>query len=61
MNLIVLKVVPNYEDFFFFELQPWVHYVPVHGYLSNLEEMIHLTADISEEKEMKTNVRNASN
>jgi hypothetical protein len=61
MNSIVLKVVPNYVDYFFFELQPWVHYVPVHRNLSNLEEMIHLTTDISREKEMKTIVRNANN
>jgi protein glucosyltransferase len=61
MNSIVLKVVPYYVDYFFFELQPWVHYVPVHGNLSNLEEMIRWTTDKGKEKEMKTIVRNANN
>ncbi len=61
MNSIFLKVVPYYVDYFFFELQPWVHYVPVHGNLSNLEEMMRWTTDKSKEKEIKIIVRNANN
>jgi protein glucosyltransferase len=40
MNSIFLKVVPYYVDYFFFELQPWVQYIPVNGDPSDLEEIM---------------------
>lgn len=63
MNSIVLKVVPNYVEYTFFELQPWVHYVPVHGNLSNLEEMLRLATsdDKRKAKMIESIVRNANN
>jgi hypothetical protein len=36
---VVLKVQPNSVDYFYPQLQPWVHYIPVHSDLSNLYEM----------------------
>eukprot|EP00978_Attheya_sp_CCMP212_P020840 scaffold60199_cov103-Attheya_sp.AAC.1 len=30
MNSVVLKVEPEFADYFMPELQPWVHYIPVH-------------------------------
>jgi hypothetical protein len=34
-----LKVRPYNVDYFYAQLQPWVHYIPVHSDLSNLHEM----------------------
>jgi hypothetical protein len=38
MNSVVLKVEPTYVDYFWFELEPWKHYVPVKADLSDLVE-----------------------
>jgi hypothetical protein len=62
MNSVVLKVQPNFVDYSYFELQPFVHYLPVHGNLSNLEEMILLVTskDKQNQKKMQSIVRNAN-
>jgi hypothetical protein len=62
MNSVVLKVQPNHIDYFFPELKPWVHYLPVHANLSNLIDVVRLA--VSEDPEathhMQTIVRNAN-
>jgi hypothetical protein len=63
MNSVVLKVQPNHIDYFYHELQPWVHYLPVHGNLSNLMDMVSLAISADEEKQqqMQYIVKNANN
>ena len=62
MNSVVLKVQPTHIDYFFPELKPWVHYLPVHANLSNLLDVVRLA--VSEDQEtmhrMQSIVRNAN-
>lgn len=39
-NSVAVKVEPKYYDYFFYDLQPWKHYVPIKDDLSDLEENI---------------------
>lgn len=55
MNSVVIKVEPRWIDYFYPELQPWVHYVPVHANLSNLVEIA--TMVTSEDKDIKETMR----
>jgi len=55
MNSLVLKVKPRWMDYFFLELQPWVHYVPVHANMSNLVEMV--TKVTSDDQEIQQQMR----
>jgi hypothetical protein len=38
MDSVVLKVEPTSVDYFWFELEPWKHYVPVKADLTDLVE-----------------------
>jgi len=63
MNSVVLKVTPEWVDYFYLqEVQPWVHYLPVHGNLSNLVEMVQLatSSDPKIERQMQGIVNNAN-
>jgi hypothetical protein len=62
MNSVVLKVQPNFVGYSYFELQSFVYNLPVHGNLSNLEEMILLVTskDKQNQKKMQSIVRNAN-
>ena len=44
-NSVVLKVEPEYLDYFHFELRPWKHYIPIKRDLSDLEEIARFIAD----------------
>jgi len=61
MNSVVIKVEPRWMDYFYSELQPWVHYVPAN--MSNLVEVVTMaTSDDPEiQKRMLEIVRNANN
>lgn len=37
-NSVVLKVEPKYFDYFYSDLKPWTHYIPVKNDLTDLEE-----------------------
>ena len=39
-NSVVIKVEPEYIDYFHYDLKPWTHYVPVKGDLSDLHETV---------------------
>jgi len=62
MNSVVIKVEPNWMDYFYMELQPWKHYVPVHANMSNLVEVVTMaTSDDPEiQKQMQQIVHNAN-
>ena len=44
-NSVTIKVQPEYVDYFHDELVPWKHYLPVHGNLSNLIEIVSYALD----------------
>jgi len=62
MNSVVIKVEPRWIDYFYPELQPWVHYVPVHANLSNLVEIVILVTsdDDKTQENMRQIVQNAN-
>jgi hypothetical protein len=60
MNSVVIKVQPQWVDYFHPELQPWVHYIPVHQNLSNLAEVVNLVISNDTQEQMKTIVHNAN-
>jgi hypothetical protein len=60
MNSVVIKVEPYLVDYFYVELQPWVHYIPVHRNMSNLVEMVNMVLDDSQQERMKNIVKQAN-
>jgi len=60
MNSIVLKVQPQWVDYFHSELLPFVHYLPVNKNLSNLQDMVNLAIDESMSPRMQAIVTNAN-
>jgi hypothetical protein len=38
MDSVVWKVEPAYVDYFWFELKPWIHYIPVKADFTDLVE-----------------------
>jgi hypothetical protein len=60
MNSVVIKVEPYLVDYFYVELQPWVHYIPVHRNMSNLVEMVNMVLDDSQQEKMKEIVKQAN-
>jgi hypothetical protein len=58
LNSVVLKVEPEFTDYFMPELEPWVHYVPIHlnsTDLSNVTEYV--LANRNEMKKIMENSR----
>jgi hypothetical protein len=60
MNSVVIKVQPQWVDYFHPELKPWVHYIPVHKDLSDLAEVVNLVLSNDTQQQMKTIVQNAN-
>ncbi len=60
MNSIVIKVQPQWVDYFHPELKPWVHYIPVHKDLSDLAKVVNLVLSNNTQQQMKTIVQNAN-
>jgi len=62
MNSVMIKVQPDWVDYFYPELRPWVHYIPVYGNLMNLVEVVaHVTAEDQEtQQQMRSIVQNAN-
>jgi hypothetical protein len=48
-NSVVIKVEPSYVDYFFYDLLPWKHYVPVRDDLSDLQENVAFVLDPANE------------
>ena len=60
-NSVVIKMEPRWVDYFYQELQPWVHYVPAN--LSNLVDIVTLVTtseDPTMESKLKQIVQNAN-
>lgn len=60
MNSVVIKVEPYLVDYFYVELQPWVHYIPVHNNMSNLVETVNMVIDDSQQMRMQQIVKQAN-
>jgi hypothetical protein len=62
MNSVVLKVQPSRIDYFYSELKPWVHYLPVHANMSNLIDVVRVAVSEDEETKlhMQSIVKNAN-
>jgi len=52
-NSVVIKVEPRWVDYFYSELQPWIHYVPVNENMSNLVEIVHIVMSEDRQTEMQ--------
>jgi hypothetical protein len=60
MSSVVLKVEPAHVDYFYPELRPWVHYIPVRSDLSDLvAKAEHALADANS-REVRRIVKNAN-
>jgi hypothetical protein len=55
---VIVKVQPNDVDYFHPQLQPWVHYIPVHTNLSNLYDMVSYA--ISDDPKIVEIIKNAN-
>lgn len=55
---IVLKVQPDDVDYFHPQLQPWVHYIPIHSNLSDLFDMVSYA--ISDDPNIVNIIQNAN-
>jgi hypothetical protein len=58
-NSVVFKVDSHYEQWYYNELKEWVHYIPVKGDLSDLEEKYKWALEHEEEcKQININSTN---
>ena len=60
MNSVVIKIQPQWVDYFHPELVPFVHYLPVNQNLSNLQEMVNLAMNDTMSSNMQAIVKNAN-
>jgi len=58
MNSVVIKIEPDFIEYFYKDLQPMVHYIPAS--LDNLTQTTLYVMDEANEKEIKTIVQNAN-
>lgn len=58
-NCVVFKVDSHYEQWYYKDIKPWIHYIPVKGDLSDIKEKYRWAVD-NDEKCMEIN-RNATN
>jgi hypothetical protein len=59
-NSIVVKVEPDFVDYFYNYLEPWKHYIPVRHDLSDLMDKVEWVLDSSNEKSVREIVRQAN-
>lgn len=59
-NSVVVKVEPKYFDYFFSDLKPWTHYVPVQNDLSDFDRVVAWTLDPRNDMAVKGIIRNAN-
>jgi hypothetical protein len=59
-NSVVIKVQPIYVDYFFFDLKPWTHYIPVRDDLSDLFQNAAFALDPENEEIIKDIIASAN-
>jgi hypothetical protein len=59
-NSVVIKVQPGYVDYFFYDLKPWTHYVPVRDDLSDLFQNAAFALDPENEEIIKDIIASAN-
>ena len=59
-NSVAMKVEPAYADYFFYDLVPWKHYIPIKNDLSDLMENVAFVLDPANESIMKEIVASAN-
>ena len=59
-NSVVLKVEPEFVDYFHGDVQPWVHYIPVASDLRDLEEMAAYANDPANDASIQRIIANAN-
>lgn len=52
-NSVVIKIEPQYFEYFYADLKPWSHYIPVKNDLSDLDENIQWALDPKNEAAVK--------
>jgi len=59
-NSVIVKVEPRYVDYFYSDLVPWKHYVPVRDDLADLEEVSDFLVNPENDGIVKAIVANAN-
>ena len=59
-NSVVLKVEPEFVDYFHYDVQPWKHYIPVRSDLSNLDEIAAYVTDPRNDDTIREIIRTAN-
>jgi len=59
-NSVVVKVQPEYVDYFQYDLKPWVHYVPVKNDLSDLHQTVEYVLDPKNDAVVKDIIASAN-
>jgi Glycosyl transferase family 90 len=59
-NSVALKVEPAYADFWFYDLVPWKHYIPIKNDLSDLVENVQFALDPLNEPVIKEIIDSAN-
>jgi len=52
-------VEPDHIEYFYEDLKPWIHYIPVHQNLTNLLTIVKYVLDDENEKQMKSIIHEA--
>jgi Glycosyl transferase family 90 len=60
LSTVVLKIQPSHVDYFYPELQPWLHYIPVKADLSDLIEQIEFSTSTRNAKIVQRVIYNAN-
>jgi len=59
-NSVIIKVEPQYVEYFYSDLKPWTHYIPVKDDLSDLEENVAWALDPTNEGTVKDIITSAN-
>jgi Glycosyl transferase family 90 len=59
-NSVAMKVEPAYADYFFYDLVPWKHYIPIKNDLSDLMENVAFALDPANDAVMREIVDSAN-
>lgn len=59
-NSVVIKIEPKYFDYFYTELKPWTHFIPVKNDLSDLQENVAWALDPQNEIAVKNIITSAN-
>lgn len=59
-NSVAVKVEPQYVDYFYYDLKPWKHYIPVKADLSDLEDNVAFVMDPKNEAVVKDIIASAN-